>query len=135
MMTANHRMDLMTKARLIPTIAFALAALLAASTGRAADIANGKQIAQRWCAACHVVAPEQTRGSTEVPSFAAVAVKYAEAKKLANFLASPYPRMPNMALSQPEIADLVGYILSLGPPRDAPAPQDKDDKPPEPHRG
>ena len=126
---------MMTKAKILLAVAIAAPAVLAAGTLQAADVANGKQIAQRWCAACHVVAPDQTRGSTEVPSFASVAAKYADAKKLATFLASPYPRMPNMALSQPEIADLVAYILSLGPPRYTPAPLEKDDKPPEPHRG
>ena len=128
-------MRMMTKFKLPLTFALAATAVLAASNSQAADAANGKLIAQRWCAACHVVAPDQTRGSTEVPSFAAVAVKYAEAKKLATFLASPYPRMPNMALSQPEIADLVAYIMSLGPKGDAPAPLDKDDKLPDPRRG
>ena len=47
----------------------------------------------------------------------------------------PAPRMPNMALSQPEIADLVAYIRTLGPRRDEPAPMEKDEKPPEPRRG
>jgi mono/diheme cytochrome c family protein len=119
-------------ARLISTLI-----LLATTWGPAlaADADAGKVIAQRWCASCHVVAPDQARGSADVPSFAAVAVRYADDKVLANFLAAPYPRMPNMTLSRPEIADLIAYIRTLGPPRTGPAPLDKDDKPADPTRG
>ncbi|MDF2119452.1 cytochrome c [Roseiarcaceae bacterium H3SJ34-1] len=80
----------------------------------AADVSNGKRIAERWCAACHVVAPQQTRASADVPTFAAIAAKYATSRDLGVFLTDPHPRMPDMALSQPEIADLVAYIRSLG---------------------
>ena len=101
----------------------------------AADAENGLVIAKRWCANCHVVAPDQARGSADVPSFTAIALKFEDEKSLANFLASPYPRMPNMTLSRPEIADLVSYIRTLGPRRNQPAPLDKDDKPVDPTRG
>jgi mono/diheme cytochrome c family protein len=89
------------------------ATLLPAS---AADVSNGKRIAERWCAACHVVAPEQTRASADAPTFGAIAAKYATSGELGNFLTDPHPPMPDMALSQPEIADLVAYIRSLGTP-------------------
>jgi mono/diheme cytochrome c family protein len=110
---------------------------LAAAYGPAfaADPNNGKIIAQRWCATCHVVSPDQARGSADVPTFAAIAAKYRDEKSLATFLSAPYPRMPNMTLSQPEIADLVSYIRTLGPQPSQPAPLDKDDKPADPTRG
>ena len=107
---------------------------LAAAPARAADANSGQRIATRWCAACHMISPDQKGGNTEAPSFASVAARY-NSKELALFLTSPYPRMPNMTLSQPEIADLVAYIRTLGPMRDEPAPLEKDEKPPEPHRG
>ena len=107
---------------------------LEASPGLAADAASGQRIATRWCAACHMISPDQKGANTETPSFASVAARY-NSRDLAAFLASPYPRMPNMALSQPEIADLVAYIRMLGPRRDEPTPMEKDDKPPEPRRG
>jgi mono/diheme cytochrome c family protein len=116
---------------------FSVLILLAAAHGPAlaADAEAGKIIAQRWCAACHVVAPDQPRGSADVPSFAAIAAKYADEKALANFLSVPYPRMPNMTLSRPEIGDLIAYIRTLGPKREHPVPLDKDDKPVDPTRG
>ena len=99
----------------------------------AADAANGKRLANRWCAACHVVAPEQKRANADAPSFVDVARRY-DAQHLARFLSNPYPRMPDMSLTQPEIADLVAYTRSLTGKRE-PAPLEKDDKPPEPRRG
>jgi cytochrome c2 len=39
----------------------------------AADVEKGEIIAKRWCAACHLVAPEQKQAVADVPSFAAVA--------------------------------------------------------------
>ena len=100
---------------------------------QAADAVNGKRLANRWCAACHLVAPEQTRANADAPSFADVARRY-DAQHLAHFLSAPYPRMPDMSLTQAEIADLVAYIRTLSGTSE-PAPLEKDDKPPEPRRG
>ena len=107
---------------------------LAAAPALAADIASGQRIAARWCAACHMISPGQAQSSPDAPSFAAVAGRYAS-RELRLFLTSPYPRMPNMTLSQPEIADLVAYIRTLGPKRDEPEPVEKDEKLPEAKRG
>ena len=107
---------------------------LAAAPALAADINSGQRIAERWCAACHMISPGQSQSSPDAPSFAAVAGRY-ESKELRLFLTSPYPRMPNMTLSQPEIADLVAYIRTLGPRRDEPEPVEKDEKLPEAKRG
>ena len=122
----------MATRRFIPAIL--LFPCLAASPLLAADAASGQRIAARWCAACHMISPDQGGATTEAPGFPSIALRYSS-KELALFLASPYPRMPNMALSQPEIADLVAYIRTLGPRRDEPAPLEKDEKPPEPRRG
>jgi mono/diheme cytochrome c family protein len=122
----------MAMKRLTPALPLLLG--LAATPGFAADVASGQRIAARWCAACHIISPDQGGATTEAPGFASVALRYSS-KDLALFLTSPYPRMPNMTLSQPEIADLVAYIRTLGPRRDEPAPAEKDEKPPEPRRG
>lgn len=91
------------------------AALVASEAATAAGNARtGRQIAERWCASCHVVAPEQRAGSPDVPSFQAIARRedFAEAL-LAAFLSNSHPRMPDMALSRQEISDLVAHIRSL----------------------
>jgi mono/diheme cytochrome c family protein len=80
---------------------------------QAADAAQGQGIAERWCAACHVVSRAQTRGFAAVPSFHEIARRYQlSGTRLSLFLADPHPKMPDMQLSQSEIADLVAYIRS-----------------------
>ena len=92
-----------------------LLALVAATPAFAAgDIAQGKKIAQRWCATCHVVSPEQTRASTDVPTFCDIAQRKS-GEQLRIFLIDPHPKMPDMSLTRQEIADIVAYIESLKP--------------------
>ena len=94
----------------------------------AADLENGLKLSKHWCAACHVVAADQTSASVDVPTFADVARRKTETKPLAVFLAEPHGKMPNMSLSRSEIDDIVAYIRSLGPAADDPA---EPRKPPE----
>lgn len=96
--------------RAILTVAFGAAA----ASALAADIHNGLKISRQWCAACHVVAPEQTSASVDVPTFADIARRKTERKPLAAFLSEPHGMMPNMSLSRTEIDDIVAYIRSLG---------------------
>ncbi len=79
----------------------------------AADVTRGKSIAERWCSACHLVAPGQTRAVADVPSFAAVARAKLPAGSLKAFLSDPHPKMPDMSLTRSEIDDIVAYIQSL----------------------
>ena len=59
--------------------AFALLATLSNSVAAPANPANGEQLAKRWCASCHIVSADQTRGADNVPSFAAIAKRHASA--------------------------------------------------------
>jgi mono/diheme cytochrome c family protein len=91
----------------------AMAALSNAAV--AADAANGGTLAKRWCAACHVVASDQQRGSTQAPPFSAIADKLGfDTGRLAPFLLEPHPKMPNMNLSRKEADDLAAYIATQG---------------------
>jgi mono/diheme cytochrome c family protein len=81
----------------------------------AADAAQGERLARRWCASCHVVAPDQTRGADSVPTFASIARgRGFSADAVARFLMDPHPKMPDMQLGRGEAADLGAYIASLG---------------------
>ncbi len=95
--------------------ALVLFAIFAApSSAWAANAANGQRLAERWCASCHVVTSGQKQGSTQTPPFSEVAKKeHVDAPMLALFLLLPHPRMPDMALSRAEAADLAAYIVSL----------------------
>jgi mono/diheme cytochrome c family protein len=80
----------------------------------AADANHGKDLAQRWCASCHLAAPEQRQASTDAPTFSAVArAPKFDAARLAYFLLEPHPKMPDMALSRAEAQDLAAYIATL----------------------
>jgi mono/diheme cytochrome c family protein len=84
------------------------------AVARAADADNGKRLAERWCAACHVVSSAQHSGNTQAPPFSEVAKKkHVDAPMLALFLLLPHPKMPDMGLSRAEAADLATYIVSL----------------------
>jgi mono/diheme cytochrome c family protein len=80
----------------------------------AADAAHGLDLAQRWCASCHVVSPAQKRASADVPPFATIARSPDfDAKRLAYFLLEPHPKMPQMALSRLAADDIAAYIKTL----------------------
>lgn len=101
-----------------------MAAALAvpAASAFAGDAARGRTIAERWCSACHVVSSEQRSASADVPSFADIASRRSDAKRLGNFLVDPHPKMPDLHLTRSEIDDIVAYIRSLdtrpAPPRE-----------------
>jgi mono/diheme cytochrome c family protein len=72
----------------------------------------GAEIAARWCAACHVVAPDGA-GTDSAPSFAVIAQRHG-IEELKTFLAKPHAKpMRGFTLSGREIADVVAYIVTL----------------------
>jgi mono/diheme cytochrome c family protein len=104
----------------LPTSVFRFSYFLACTVmllpqpGLAADATNGSRLAQRWCEACHVVAPTQSRSSSDAAPFATIAARPDfDAAKLALFLLDPHPKMPDMSLTRSEAADLAAYIGSL----------------------
>jgi len=98
----------------ISVAALAASLVMAATPGHAADVYHGLDLAKRWCASCHLVTPEQTRASADVPPFASIAQQpNFSAQALAYFLLDPHPKMPEMALSRNAANDIAGYIASL----------------------
>jgi mono/diheme cytochrome c family protein len=94
--------------------AFALLATSSNSGAAPADPAKGEQLAKRWCASCHIVSADQTRGADNVPAFAAIAKTPGfSAEKVGQFLLDPHPKMPDMQLTRDEARDLGAYIASL----------------------
>jgi len=80
-----------------------------------ADPENGERLARRWCASCHVVAPDQQQASADVPPFATIARSPDfSAAKVALFLLDPHPKMPSMNLTRREATDISEYIAKLG---------------------
>lgn len=80
-----------------------------------ADAAAGRVLAERWCAACHVVAPGQPGAVSDAPTFAAIAARDGDVSGawLSFRLLKPHPQMPQVTLSREEAADLAAYFASL----------------------
>jgi mono/diheme cytochrome c family protein len=94
--------------------ALAVGCVLLAPAFARADAAQGAQLAQRWCASCHVIgnAP-QSRVQVGPPSFPSIAKSGLTAAQLRVFLTKPHGSMPDLSLTRAEISDLVAYIESL----------------------
>ncbi|HUG63075.1 MAG TPA: c-type cytochrome [Methylomirabilota bacterium] len=78
----------------------------------AAAEAEGQAIAERWCAACHIVGPDQAAAVEGVPSFASIANARDEAA-IRGFLFDPHPPMPQFNLTKRQVDDVVDYIAGL----------------------
>jgi cytochrome c len=78
-----------------------------------ADTAKGSQLAQQWCANCHVTS-SNSAGNVQQgpPSFATIA-RTRTVDQLRAFLSHPHGAMPDLSLTRAEIDDLVGYIETL----------------------
>lgn len=103
--------------RLLPYAA-AIAALATTFSApvRAADAEHGHQLARQWCASCHLIDNSGTGTTIDMaPSFPSVAAdpQKSDEKRLAAWLQTSHPQMPNFDLSRNNIADLVAYIRSL----------------------
>ncbi|HET9018898.1 MAG TPA: cytochrome c [Acetobacteraceae bacterium] len=95
-------------------------AVLAAAMPRAAraqesgDPVAGRELAERWCKSCHMVAPTDRAISNGAPTFAGLArMPSTTSMSLRVFLHTPHPPMPDLQLSRNQIADIAAYILSL----------------------
>jgi mono/diheme cytochrome c family protein len=100
----------MTLARMLILLSFALLTSVARNAD-AADAQEGARLAERWCASCHAISPNQAQATTQAPPFSEIAKTQGfDAAKVAYFLLAPHPRMPDMNLSRSEAADLAVYI-------------------------
>ena len=91
-----------------------LALMFAVASAAAADVTPGAQLAQLWCANCHVIGGKPpTTIQQGPPSFHAIAQSGLTADQLRIFLSHPHGGMPDLTLSRSEIDDLIGYIETL----------------------
>lgn len=87
------------------------------SLGAAQDIERGRQLAERWCSACHTVSrtPAEARADG-LPSFPAIAAMPAMSPDRMRAAINPlHSRMPDLSLGKREQDDLVAYMTSLRP--------------------
>ena len=98
----------------LPAVILVTLALATATVESAlADAAKGSQLAQQWCASCHVSGGTPAANLQQgPPSFSTIA-HARTAGQLRSFLSHPHGAMPDLSLTRAEIDDLVGYIESL----------------------
>lgn len=83
------------------------------------DPAAGARLAERVCAACHVVGGEwPANPRSAAPAFGSIALEpSATPLSLRVFLNSPHRNMPNLILSETEVDDVIAYIMALRQPK------------------
>ncbi len=78
------------------------------------DPRHGKDIAERWCASCHIVESGQTKATDNAPPFSQISrMPDFDQNKLSFLLLKPHPNMPTLSLDRTEVSDLADYIRSL----------------------
>ncbi len=100
--------------------------LLAACSMSESGAGQGRLVAERWCAECHRVAPDQPSGSRAghvlpppiaAPSFMSIAARpEVDAYYLRRFMADLHLPMPTYRLDDRERESVIDYILSLKAP-------------------
>lgn len=79
---------------------------------------EGLALAQRLCAACHVVSEDQVGNvPAGVPSFSSLANRPGQTReRIVNSLIVPHPPMPDVQLARVEIDHLIAYLDTLRRP-------------------
>jgi mono/diheme cytochrome c family protein len=87
----------------------------AAAQGLPGDPAEGRRLAESWCAECHEVAPNANSPDwLSAPPFQALADDPAVTEMaLRVFLRTPHQSMPDIRLTAEQTNDMIAYILSL----------------------
>jgi len=95
-------------------IMIVFAAVMVASTARAADAAHGRRLAESHCAVCHKIAPGQHAELADSPPFEVIGRKYGfQEDALTYAIVGPHPKM-NFSPQPGEARDIAAYISTLG---------------------
>lgn len=86
---------------------------LPARCDAAGDAIAGRAIAERWCAGCHLIDGAVETSDAAVPLAAIARRPRYDSNALAAFLTVPHGGMPDLSLTQREIADLIAFIETL----------------------
>ncbi len=92
-----------------------LATTVATVQAQAADVQNGRRLAQQVCAECHAVLPEEPRSpKAGAPTFQELArVPGMTSMALSVAFSSPHAGMPMFKLTSEQAGDIIAYILGL----------------------
>lgn len=78
---------------------------------------RGKAVAERLCSGCHVTGSERRDGvPAGIPTFASIANRADQsAVRIRNVLIAPHAPMPDLQLTNEEIADIITWLDTLRP--------------------
>jgi mono/diheme cytochrome c family protein len=90
--------------------------LLAPLPAGAQDAAEGRRLAEQWCAHCHRVAPAGPGPASDAaPDLATIAARPGRnAEAIATFLRTPHAGMPDHGLTLRQSRDLAAHVVSQG---------------------
>lgn len=97
----------------LPHLAIALALLGTTAAAWGQDTANGRRLAERWCAACHATGTTPTRFHRAQPLAAIAARQDVSAEMITSFLLLPHATMPNLPLRRQDAADIAAFIMEM----------------------
>jgi mono/diheme cytochrome c family protein len=88
--------------------------LLAPLPAGAQDAAEGRRLAEQWCAHCHRVAPAGPGPASDaVPDFVTIAARPGRnAEAIATFLRTPHAGMPDHGLTLRQSRDLAAHVVA-----------------------
>lgn len=132
------RLALLTTALLLG-LGLATASAQDAAKALRDKIAEGEQLANRLCAACHLTPAATVSGQGGVPSLRMIANYQGQTgTRIGGALTMPPHAMPDMSLTREEIIALVAYLDTLREDRTTPLlepVEERDDRPGLPKRG
>jgi len=102
-----------------PVLAACAIAAVMPAVAVAADEGNaerGGNLAERWCATCHVIDARGTGTAVDMaPPFPSMAGNSTES--LRGAITGPHVQMPQLDIGRRDIDDLIAYIRTSGPKR------------------
>ena len=102
---------------ILPLLALLLATTPVLAQDEAAQIAEGKRLAEINCASCHNIEAEGESPLTDAPPFREIATNYDKLELVDGFmegLAVRHPLMPDWEVTEPQAEELAAFVMSLG---------------------
>jgi cytochrome c len=105
------------RTRIQRRLLIAVCLAIASSTVFAAPapkIVAGQNLAQQYCAECHIVVPSSASGWTDAPAFDAIANRQGTTEKtISTYIQQPHMHMLNTGRPPAEANEIAAYIISL----------------------
>jgi cytochrome c len=102
---------------ILTLLALLLTAAPALAQDEAAQIAEGKRLAEINCTRCHNIEATGESPLTDAPPFREIATNYDKMELVDGFmegLAVRHPLMPDWEVTEPQAEELAAFVLSLG---------------------